>query len=722
LGQGWPNDSENAEFSCTIEAHGTLYWKLVPSTQEETVGMPVTVAFSFPYEVIDPVPTAGPSENVVSDAEYKWEVGVGAKAFCPYHLTYHCCPANWNTDAPDPCEGINVCASIGDTIKVSLDFRATAHTLDPAMQSFSGGPAITMGLALSARAAKQNDANQCKEFMITFDDGPVPGNTENILEALKNIKVGCKPVRAAFFMLGDECHWELGGSCQVLLADLLFFPAKGHVKGNEGLVRKVADEGHFIGVHTQHHPWFDDRECSGAKVEKEIFECYQAISEALAGDPGAANLKMMFRPPYFRYTGNVATVTRKLGFQVVLGAGENEDAAVDVGGRECSTARDLMKSWDKPYPCVLTFHDHLHKTAESIVEAIECLQKDGFTLVNFDPSRIPSPASGEELRHMLSGIAHCAVGLIVTDPQGLVLSEEQSQIPDGMYQEADEDGDGDTESFFFIPEATPGQYSVRVIPEANALPDATYSLEVDVDGQPVVLAQDVLVRDIPQEPYTVVVENASQPTEELEPVAQWTFDEGTGTVAKDSAGTNPGKLYGAKWTDGRIGGALHFDGSGNYVDCGNAAVLAPEKITVAFWMLIEGRTSYQYVLGKTQDMFSQQDYAFSTVGNGKMEFAFGQAAGQRVAVKSKDPLLLGQWMHVAATRDGGTASLYINGQLAGLATYSFAVTNKGQPLRIGAIGSPDTVGFFKGKIDDVRIYDKPLSTEEIQELYRQESP
>jgi len=345
-----------------------------------------------------------------------------------------------------------------------------------------------------------------KEFMITFDDGPVPGNTENILRALENIKVDGKPVVAGFFMLGDECHWSFWGSeCQALPLDVFLFPAKGHVRGNEALVTKVADH-HLIGVHTQHHPYFEDEHCTQDIVEKEISDCYDTIRQAFpAGDPRIANLRRIFRPPYFCYGDNVRGAAQALGFSVILGAGENEGSAVDVGGRECSTARKLMEAWDKPYPCVLTFHDHLHKTADSIVEAIECLQKDGYTLVNFDPGRVSQSGSGGEVSHMLSGIARCPVDLVVIDPDGLVLGKERNEIPDGVYGEFDENGDGDLDDFFFIPDAKPGEYLISVIPDPNALPGDRYSLEVSADERVIALAEQVAVRDIPAEPYSVRV-------------------------------------------------------------------------------------------------------------------------------------------------------------------------------------------------------------------------
>jgi hypothetical protein len=205
-------------------------------------------------------------------------------------------------------------------------------------------------------------------------------------------------------------------------------------------------------------------------------------------------------------------------------------------------------------------------------------------------------------------------------------------------------------------------------------------------------------------------------------VSHWTLDETTGKIARDSIGGNDGNVQGARWVGGRVGGALSFDGMDDYVDCEANPAMAPEKMTVAFWMFMEGRTSYQYVLGKAKNIFSEQDYTFSTGSDGKLEFAFGEDAGRRVAVQSKGALPLGQWVLVVATRDGATASLYLNTQLESSAAYSFVPSSKDQSLRIGSVGMPEPIGFFKGKIDDVRIYDKALSAEEIQALYKEVSP
>jgi len=168
------------------------------------------------------------------------------------------------------------------------------------------------------------------------------------------------------------------------------------------------------------------------------------------------------------------------------------------------TALQLLKGWEKDEPCVLIFHDIRPVTYNHIGEIISYLQEQGFTLVHFDPSRIPNQINEHTPKQALSGVAHSPVDLRITDPDGLILSKEENQIPDALYEEIDVDEDGKLDDFFIIPESKAGCYSVEVIPEANALPDDTYSLEVAHVESVIVLAEDVRVDAIPPAPYSVV--------------------------------------------------------------------------------------------------------------------------------------------------------------------------------------------------------------------------
>lgn len=104
---------------------------------------------------------------------------------------------------------------------------------------------------------------------------------------------------------------------------------------------------------------------------------------------------------------------------------------------------------------------------------------------------------------VLFGEALCPINLLITDPDGLVLSKSVNAIPGAVYRELDFDHDGDLDDAFMIPKRKMGGYSIGVIPEPNALPTDTYSLEVIVNGQTMVLAEDVQIQDIPTQPYEI---------------------------------------------------------------------------------------------------------------------------------------------------------------------------------------------------------------------------
>ena len=207
------------------------------------------------------------------------------------------------------------------------------------------------------------------------------------------------------------------------------------------------------------------------------------------------------------------------------------------------------------------------------------------------------------------------------------------------------------------------------------------------------------------------------------PVAHWTFDEGTGAIAHDAVGDNHGTIHGATWMYGLIEGALRFDGENDFVDCGSSDLLVPGQLTIAFWVHCEGRVSYNYILGKAQNLGVARDYSFITDAQDRLQFNFGDGFGRALSLTSGARLVEGQWTLIAVTRDGSQASLYVNDSLEDSAAYSFAPTPLGHMLRIGSVGSSSGwAGYFLGVIDDVRIYDRALDADEVTQLYYNSSP
>lgn len=128
--------------------------------------------------------------------------------------------------------------------------------------------------------------------------------------------------------------------------------------------------------------------------------------------------------------------------------------------------------------------------------------QSGFTSVVGEHIEEIPPTFGSVI---IWGRTRCPIDLEITDPDGLVLSESQNKILGAIYTELDIEEDGDLDDAFVIPEGKMGDYLIRVIPEPGALPTDTYSLEVAVNGQTIVLAEEVHISDIPSEPYILTV-------------------------------------------------------------------------------------------------------------------------------------------------------------------------------------------------------------------------
>jgi len=156
-------------------------------------------------------------------------------------------------------------------------------------------------------------------------------------------------------------------------------------------------------------------------------------------------------------------------------------------------------------------------------------------------------------------------------------------------------------------------------------------------------------------------------------VASLSFDEKSGTLVKDDSGSgNNGQLMRQpKSIEGRMDGALSFDGSGQWVQVPNSPSLdiSGDAITVSVWVnLVDSNDGIdQVILGKpwkanSMDYpFYQYGVEFDSDGKKGMDFYFDNRLGQsRGPYRMKVPL--GVWTHVAFTYDGGVVRGYVDGK------------------------------------------------------------
>jgi len=188
----------------------------------------------------------------------------------------------------------------------------------------------------------------------------------------------------------------------------------------------------------------------------------------------------------------------------------------------------------------------------------------------------------------------------------------------------------------------------------------------------------------------------------------WHFDEGEGTTAYDSSGKgNDGTIYGASWTDGKFGEALDFDG--DYVDCGSDESLRiSDEITVATWIKPYSMSGLKVIVTK------QYSFELDRSGSNKINFYIGDGSWWQDHVTTTSSYTLQKWTYVVGVYDGSNLKIYIDGSLDNSKSTSVTFGTNSKHVYIGnGIGSY----YFHGMIDEVHIYDRALSADEISDLY-----
>ena len=196
------------------------------------------------------------------------------------------------------------------------------------------------------------------------------------------------------------------------------------------------------------------------------------------------------------------------------------------------------------------------------------------------------------------------------------------------------------------------------------------------------------------------------------------FDEGTGLKAYDlSQYRNHGTIHGATWTQGKFGKALSFDGVDDYVEVPDSASLdITDEITIEAWVNVREKDGEQYPVQKhgAYGMFVRTDM----YNGGFWWNIWWEVEGPEWKyVNNLNPLFLNKWCHLVWTFDGTYVKSYVNGELKGTWDRSGRkIAVSAYPLYVGQSGGGS---WFNGTIDEVRIYNRALSEEEIKRLYWQ---
>jgi len=192
---------------------------------------------------------------------------------------------------------------------------------------------------------------------------------------------------------------------------------------------------------------------------------------------------------------------------------------------------------------------------------------------------------------------------------------------------------------------------------------------------------------------------------------------------------NNGTATGATWSSsGKFSGAFTYDGTNDFINVsipsGSTLDIDSNPMTIAAWIKPNTVSAQQAVIarGKSDGVAAGNDgYGLWINSSGKINvgsFGGGNFDGNSV-------LPANTWYHVAVIINGASSALYINGLDNTPTSHAVNVVASSQPLKIGASRNlTDTADmrFFNGSIDELAIWNRSLSSQEIQSLYSSGSP
>jgi len=190
---------------------------------------------------------------------------------------------------------------------------------------------------------KAYDFLRDKEVVLTFDDGPWPGNTERVLKAL-----------------ADNC------------TKALFFPIGKHAGWHPEILKEVAKAGHTIGSHTWSHK--DLTKLTPDEAKAEIEKGIAAVSIALGNKP----VGPFFRFPALRHPPEMVKYlgTRNIGiFSTDMDSFDFKIHKPD------QVIKSVMTKVEKHGKGIILMHDFQHGTSEAIPELLKRLKAGGYKVV-----------------------------------------------------------------------------------------------------------------------------------------------------------------------------------------------------------------------------------------------------------------------------------------------------------------------------------------------------
>ena len=245
--------------------------------------------------------------------------------------------------------------------------------------------------------------------------------------------------------------------------------------------------------------------------------------------------------------------------------------------------------------------------------------------------------------------------------------------------------------------------------------------------------------------------------ESLYLIMGWHFDEGDGTTTTDYSSNHYVGTFKRgsvdvlgedalmpSWTNNGLKGKAIYYNKGAHLEVPYASAFLPSNLTISVWIKPDELYEHNYIISQNY----WNGYKLQTQGAGKPFFTYKKADGNIIDADNEtdNSVKAGQWNHIVITLDG-TAKLlkfYVNGTLTktwdeatkGIGPLTQTLTNPDpQPFIIGGVATDaellanfmewttaENLGYFKGIIDELMLYNIALTEGQVTKLYNSDKP
>lgn len=202
-------------------------------------------------------------------------------------------------------------------------------------------------------------------------------------------------------------------------------------------------------------------------------------------------------------------------------------------------------------------------------------------------------------------------------------------------------------------------------------------------------------------------------------------------------GSNNGTVTGSTLTTDRFGNpnsAYNFNGTNQYISLGNSTVLKPSTGSISLWMNMAGISTtgsgYNYnpiIVAKntsgTDSYFEGYCMMVRTTDSKSFAITTNATNNSEKYIVNNTAFQNNTWYHLTMVYANDSLWYYVNGQLISKIAKGFtSAFSASKPVMLAYSDNQTNKRYFKGKIDDVRIYNRKLTAAEVTELYNENDP